>query len=104
MVTAASAHDALAALDRRTRSTSPCSTSACRQVDGYELLEAIRQRPESRQGDIPAAALTAYARAIDRTRSLQAGFQMHLSKPVQPNELAAAVLALTGRPRASSQV
>jgi CheY-like chemotaxis protein len=44
----------------------------------------------------PAAALTAYARTVDRTRSLKAGFQMHLSKPVQPTELAAAVLVLAG--------
>jgi CheY-like chemotaxis protein len=40
--------------------------------------------------------LTAYARTVDRTRSLKAGFQMHLSKPVQPTELAAAVLVLAG--------
>lgn len=65
-------------------------------VDGYELLRRIRARPRARQGRIPAAALTAYARAADRTRSLQAGFLIHLSKPVQPHELAAAVQALAG--------
>ena len=64
-------------------------------VDGYELLRRIRSRPRDRQGGLPAAALTAYARTADRTRSLQTGFQLHLSKPVQPNELAAAVHALT---------
>jgi CheY-like chemotaxis protein len=63
-------------------------------MDGYELLKSIRARPKERQGALPAAALTAYARTIDRTRSLQSGFQMHLSKPVQPAELAAAVLSL----------
>jgi CheY-like chemotaxis protein len=63
-------------------------------VDGYELLGRIRSRPRTRQGTIPAAALTAYARAVDRTRALKAGFQMHLAKPVQPTELTAAVLAL----------
>ena len=69
-------------------------------MDGYELLQRIRASVRSaRQGDIPAAALTAYARAVDRTRSLHAGFQMHLSKPVQPTELAAAVLALIGPAR-----
>ena len=46
--------------------------------------------------DIPAAALTAYARVADRTRSLKAGFQIHMSKPVQPSKLAAAVVALAG--------
>ena len=64
-------------------------------VDGYELLRRIRQRQHDRQGNIPVAALTAYARTMDRTRSLRAGFQMHLAKPVQPSELAAAVMALT---------
>jgi signal transduction histidine kinase len=68
-------------------------------VDGYELLRRIRARPRGRQGRIPAAALTAYARPTDRTRSLQAGFLIHLSKPVQPHELAAAVQALAGSNR-----
>jgi CheY-like chemotaxis protein len=65
-------------------------------LDGYQLLKRIRQRSDERQGRLPAAALTAYARTADRTRSLKAGFQMHLSKPVQPTELAAAVLVLAG--------
>lgn len=44
---------------------------------------------------VPAAALTAYARTSeDRARALQCGFQVHLSKPINPVELAAAVLAL----------
>jgi signal transduction histidine kinase/ActR/RegA family two-component response regulator len=68
-------------------------------VDGLELLRRIRQRPQDRQGNVPAAALTAYARSTDRIRSLQAGFDMHLSKPVQPTELAAAVRALANRAR-----
>jgi CheY-like chemotaxis protein len=63
-------------------------------VDGYELLSRIRARSRARQGAIPAIALTAYARAVDRTRSLNAGFQMHLTKPVQPTELTAAVSAV----------
>jgi CheY-like chemotaxis protein len=72
-------------------------------MDGYELLKSIRARPKESQGQIPATALTAYARRIDRTRSLQAGFQMHLSKPVQPTELAAAILALAGPKRGRSE-
>ncbi len=63
-------------------------------VDGYQLLKRIRQSTDARRRTVPAAALTAYARSVDRTRSLKAGFQMHLSKPVQSTELAAAVLAL----------
>ncbi len=42
----------------------------------------------------PAVALTAYARAADRVRALEAGFQMHLSKPVDPAELVVTVAAL----------
>ena len=65
-------------------------------MDGYELLAAIRAGRNDGRASIPAAALTAYARVADRARSLQAGFQMHMSKPVQPSELAAAVVALAG--------
>ena len=90
--------DALAALDRETFAVAILDIGLP-GMDGYELLAAIRSRPKDGQRDIPAAALTAYARAIDRTRSLQAGFQLHLSKPIEPNELAAAVLALSGRIR-----
>ena len=66
-------------------------------VDGYQLLRQIRERPAERQGRLPAAALTAYARTADRTRSLKEGFQMHLTKPIQPSELTAAVQTLAGR-------
>jgi CheY-like chemotaxis protein len=69
------------------------------QVDGYELLNQIRGHADPKTASLPVAALAAYARATDRTRSLQAGFQMHLSKPVQPSELAAAVGALVRSPR-----
>jgi len=70
------------------------------EVDGYQLLARIRQSADERRRTLPAAALTAYARSIDRTRSLKAGFQMHLSKPVQPAELATVVLALTAPSKA----
>ena len=49
------------------------------------------------QQQIPAAALTAYARPEDRSRALSAGFQLHLAKPVEPAELMAAVANLAGR-------
>lgn len=91
--TANSAAEALRLLDRE-RFDAAVLDIGLPQVDGYELLRRIRARTVEAQGTIPAAALTAYARTSDRTRSLQAGFRMHLSKPVQPNELAAAVLAL----------
>ena len=101
--TASSASDALAALDRDMFDVAILDIGMP-EVDGYELLKRIRQRPAGRQGRIPVAALTAYARPMDRTRSLKAGFQMHLSKPVQPTELAAAVLSLAGGPKSTTHI
>jgi len=66
-------------------------------MDGFELLARVRQSPVESWRDIPAAALTAYARSEDRTRSLKSGFQIHLSKPIDPVELVAAVVALASR-------
>jgi len=63
--------------------------------DGYELIRAVRSTtgPE----DLPAAALTAYSRPEDAARAREAGFQMHLSKPVEPYELVRVVAQLAGR-------
>jgi CheY-like chemotaxis protein len=66
-------------------------------TDGFELIRRIRQSPDRARREIPAAALTAYARSEDRTRTLRSGFQMHLSKPIDPGELVAAVEALVRR-------
>jgi len=68
--------------------------------DGYSLMRRIRDRPSRHGGDLPAVALTAYASEQDRLRSLDAGFQTHLAKPVQPHELVVvtANLARLGRP------
>lgn len=65
--------------------------------DGYSLIEKIRALPSERGGDIPAAALTAYARAEDRMRVLRSGFQFHLPKPVDSAELVTVVASLAGR-------
>jgi PAS domain S-box-containing protein len=65
--------------------------------DGYALIRKVRALPAERGGQIPAAALTAYARPEDRTRALMAGYQIHVSKPVEPTELAAVVARLAGR-------
>jgi CheY-like chemotaxis protein len=62
--------------------------------DGYSFIRRIRALPASRAGSIPAAALTAFARDEDRQRALQAGFQMHLAKPVDGSSLLAAVATL----------
>ncbi|RPH54150.1 response regulator, partial [bacterium] len=65
--------------------------------DGYELLRKVRSLATGRGGDVPAAALTAFARAEDRLRALEAGFQTHLAKPIDPSELVATVARLAGR-------
>ena len=66
------------------------------EVDGYELMRRVRELAPDRGGRIPAVALTAYGRSIDRIRALSAGFQMHMPKPVEPAELATVVASLTG--------
>ena len=64
--------------------------------DGYSLIRRIRALP-GRQHEIPAIALTAYARPADRLKAIQSGFQMHLSKPVDPAELLAVVASVSKR-------
>jgi signal transduction histidine kinase len=65
--------------------------------DGYSLLRKIRALDRKLGGQTPAAALTAYGRAEDRIRALEAGYQIHLPKPVEPLELAAVIANLAGR-------
>jgi signal transduction histidine kinase/CheY-like chemotaxis protein len=65
--------------------------------DGYDLMRAVRALPDAEGGSLPAAALTAMARGEDRTRAMLAGFQAHITKPVDPTELVAVVATLTGR-------
>lgn len=67
------------------------------EVDGYALIGRVRELAPKEGGRIPAVALTAYGRAIDRIRALSAGFNMHIPKPVEPAELATVVASLTGR-------
>jgi len=67
------------------------------EEDGYSLIRAIRALPADRGGTTPAAAVTALARPEDRRRALMAGFQTHVSKPVDMTELVAVVASLAGR-------
>jgi signal transduction histidine kinase/ActR/RegA family two-component response regulator len=99
---AASAEEALAALH-----ASPpdvlVSDIGMPGADGYELLRLARLAwREGGSPEIPAIALTAYAREVERTRALDAGFELHLSKPIEPHKLARSVLALTRRTRAAA--
>ncbi|MEK6283443.1 MAG: ATP-binding protein [Acidobacteriota bacterium] len=66
-------------------------------IDGYALIEKVRQLPAERGGEIPAAALTAYAGIEDQRRALSAGYQMHIPKPVEPAELITVVANLAER-------
>jgi CheY-like chemotaxis protein len=63
--------------------------------DGYDLIRRVRALARDRGGDIPAAAISAYARPQDRQRMLNAGFSIHLPKPVEPAELIAVVATLS---------
>jgi PAS domain S-box-containing protein len=67
--------------------------------DGYTLVAQVRALPPGRGGDMPAVALTAYARTEDRARALHAGFDNHIAKPVEPIELLAVVAAFARRRR-----
>ncbi|MEG4397309.1 response regulator [Microcoleus sp. BROC3] len=66
------------------------------QADGYELIARVREMEALRGGYLPAIALTAYAREEERQQALEAGFQMHLSKPVEITQLIAGIANLTG--------
>jgi signal transduction histidine kinase/response regulator RpfG family c-di-GMP phosphodiesterase len=90
ITTAASAEEALACMRRR-RPDVLVSDIGMPQQDGYALVRAIRQLPPESGGQVPAVALTAYARTQDSARALSAGFQVHLAKPVDPAALVQAI-------------
>jgi CheY-like chemotaxis protein len=64
--------------------------------NGYGLIRKVRALDAERGGQIPALALTAYARIEDREAAIAAGYQQHAAKPIEPAELAAAVATLAG--------
>jgi PAS domain S-box-containing protein len=69
------------------------------EMDGHEFIKRVRSSPDPQVRDLPAAALTAFARSEDRTKALRSGFEMHLAKPVDPGELVASVVTLVRRAR-----
>jgi PAS domain S-box-containing protein len=91
--TASSARSALMMLDEWLPEVIVCDI-AMPIVDGYAFVAQLRSRPRDAGGEIPAAALTAYARLEDRDRALAAGYHVHIVKPVDPGELTRAVVAL----------
>ena len=89
VLTAATAGEALS-LVRDERPDLMISDIGLPEMDGYDLIQTVRRQPSPGR-DIPAIALTAYARSEDRTRALRAGYQAHIAKPVEPNELLAMI-------------
>jgi CheY-like chemotaxis protein len=67
------------------------------EVDGYTLIRQIRTLPPEQGGQIPAIALTAYAGEINEEKALSAGFQKHISKPVDPTLLIEAISDLLSK-------
>jgi CheY-like chemotaxis protein/two-component sensor histidine kinase len=65
--------------------------------DGYSLIRKLRALSPEQGGKVPAVALTAFGRPEDRVRSLRAGFNIHVTKPVDPAELIAIIASLIGR-------
>jgi CheY-like chemotaxis protein len=91
---AGSAREALSAISSATPDVLICDIGMPGQ-DGYELIRQVRQLPGTPRGPIPAVALTAYARREDAGRAIEAGYQLHLAKPVDPLALAQVVAALS---------
>jgi signal transduction histidine kinase/DNA-binding response OmpR family regulator len=95
VLTAGSAPEALRLLDQHTCHVL-VSDVGLPDVDGFDLIREVRARGLAAK-DLPAIALTAFARPDDRRRAMLAGFQVHLAKPVDPDELTAVVATLVGR-------
>ena len=66
-------------------------------ADGYELTKRLRTHKDERVKRTRAIALTVYGRTEDRLRAVQAGFQMHVPKPIDEEELTTVITALTDR-------
>ncbi|MBK6427461.1 MAG: PAS domain-containing protein [Blastocatellia bacterium] len=101
VVTAASAADAFGSFTAATdgdRFDIVVSDIGLPDEDGYSLIRRIRALEPEDGGTVPAVALTAYGRTVDRVKALSAGFQMHVPKPVEPIELAMVIDTLTRRP------
>ncbi len=97
VITTASAAEALLAIDRSIADGLPdviVSDIGMAGIDGYMLIQQIRSRSPGQGGAIPAIALTAYAAEVDQKKALQAGFQKHLTKPLEPEQFVREILSL----------
>jgi CheY-like chemotaxis protein len=89
VIAVSSAIEALSLLET-TRPDVLISDIGMPEIDGYTLMKQVKQR----NLDIPAIALTAYAGEVNHAKSLAAGFQKHLAKPVEANQLIEAITIL----------
>jgi CheY-like chemotaxis protein len=96
VTTVASADEALAAL-AMSQPDVLVSDIGMPRVDGYGLLRKVRSLTPEQGGEIPAIALTAYAADYDQQQALAAGFQVHISKPVEPEALIKAIMHLVSQ-------
>jgi signal transduction histidine kinase/ActR/RegA family two-component response regulator len=99
VMTASSVADAVDAL-RTFRPDVLLSDIAMPGEDGFALIRQVRGRPAAAGGDLPAVALTAYARESDGTRVLAAGYHAHLAKPIDPSRLVGCLAGLVAARRA----
>ena len=97
VLTAATATEALQLL-QTARPDLLVSDIGMPDVDGFELLGRVRALGAAHGGDVPAIALTAFARSEDRIRALASGFLTHISKPVEPADLIAKVAGSRAAP------
>jgi signal transduction histidine kinase len=93
--TASSAAEGLALVKSRRPTVIICDIGMPER-DGYQFMRDVRSLPPGQGGRIPAIALTAFARSEDRTRAMLAGYQVHVAKPIEPQELVATVKSQAG--------
>jgi CheY-like chemotaxis protein len=91
---ASSAAEAMTLLEQEPPPDVVLSDIGMPDVSGYMLIRKIRELPSERGGRVPAVALTAYARTVDSERALEAGFQAHVTKPVDADRLTSVVAGL----------
>ena len=96
VTTVSSAYEALSALETEVPDVIVADLGMP-LVDGYQFIDRVRRHRNPRVREVPAAALTAYARTDDRMRALRAGFHIHLAKPIDPAELVTTIAALANR-------
>jgi CheY-like chemotaxis protein len=92
----ASAKEALAALNQCVPDVL-LSDIGMPDVDGYMLMRQVRTLPAEQGGQVKAIALTAYEGEYNQQQAIEAGFQMHIAKPVEPEELVRAIARLVRR-------